>query len=78
MNDKYFKAKLKEIGFYDYTLSDRLSEELSIKVLQQIAKDQREACASVVVDLLEQDHSYDEVFKITEAIHNAEIEATDE
>ena len=32
-----------------------------------------EACAIAVADLLERDHSYDEVFEITEAIRNAEV-----
>ena len=72
MNEKYCFKKMLELK----KAFDEGSGAMFI--IEQIAHDQREACASVVVDLLEQDHSYDEVFKITEAIHNAEIEATDE
>ncbi len=67
-NDKYFEKMADKIDpmrekDWDYLLP----------ILKQIALDQREACVRDIVDLLEPDHSFEEVEKITEAVRTAEI-----
>ena len=75
MNEKYWDEKLEGLARVFFKMMSGNDDWPSAKaILKQIAHDQREACARGVIDLLEPNHSFDDVEKITEAVRNAEIE----
>ena len=72
MNDKYWDEKFEQL----WNICSPDTRKQAISILKQIARDQREACAKEIEDIIDPDKKYHEMFGryIVSTVRTAEID----